>query len=279
HNPPSHEAVIMQNYQQQQQQQQQPDYNSGFGHQLNRQGSRQQLQQQPYQQQNLQSTQPPYQQYNHYNNYQPGSQHEIQNQRLQYQQMQLSLQQQQQNQIRNGERPISTHPPLNSLRDWFNAVDTDGSGDLTCEELQRALMNGDGWTPFNVETVRMMINMFDRDGNGSISFNEFIGLWNYIEKWKRCFQAYDLDGSGTIDTDELQKALLGFGYNIGMGTVELIMTRYDVRGKGEISFDNFVQSCVTIQTLSDAFRRIDVAGKGVVTMTYEQFLGLVISNR
>lgn len=42
-----------------------------------------------------------------------------------------------------------TLPALTSLRDWFDAVDTDHSGGLSCEELQRALMNGDGWTPFN----------------------------------------------------------------------------------------------------------------------------------
>ncbi|KAG0362812.1 Alpha-1 3/1 6-mannosyltransferase alg-2 [Gamsiella multidivaricata] len=139
-------------------------------------------------------------------------------------------------------------------------------------------MNGD-WTPFNVETVRLMMNMFDRDNDGTISFNEFIGLWNYIEKWKACFQTYDLDGSGTIDAMELQKALRGFGYNLSEAIVSMIVTKYDVRGRGDISFDNFVQSCVTIQTLTDAFRRIDVAGTGVVTMSYEQFLGLVINNR
>src|SRR5690349_2951402 len=116
----------------------------------------------------------------------------------------------------------------------------------------------------------MMMNMFDRDNDGTISFNEFIGLWNYIEKWKACFQTYDLDGSGTIDTNELQKALRGFGYNLSEQIVSLIVTKFDVRGRGDISFDNFVQSCVTVQTLTDAFRRIDVAGTGVVTMTYEQ---------
>lgn len=128
-----------------------------------------------------------------------------------------------------------------------------------------------------VETVRMMVNMFDRDGSGSISFKEFIGLWNYIEKWKNCFRTFDLDGSGTIDASELHKALRGFGYNLSEGMISLIMTKYDVRGQGNISFDNFVQSCVTVQTLTDAFRRIDVAGTGVVTMTYEQVRRLALS--
>ncbi|KAG0330794.1 Alpha-1 3/1 6-mannosyltransferase alg-2 [Podila horticola] len=186
---------------------------------------------------------------------------------------------QQQQQL--GTRPPGTAPSpalQASLKDWFDAVDTDHSGGISCTELQRALTNGD-WTPFNVETVRLMMNMFDRDNDGTINFHEFIGLWNYIEKWKACFQTYDLDGSGTIDAHELQRALRGFGFNLTEVIVDLIVTKYDVRGRGDISFDNFVQSCVTVQTLTDAFRRIDVAGTGVVTMTYEQFLGLVINNR
>ncbi|KAF9366637.1 Alpha-1 3/1 6-mannosyltransferase alg-2 [Mortierella sp. NVP85] len=220
-----------------------------------------------------QHQQSPHQPYNHYDMYKQGSLQEQQYQQQQYQQYQNAVQQQQHRSTGSQQAAVQS-----SLKDWFDAVDTDRSGNLTCEELQRALMNGD-WTPFNVETVRLMMNMFDRDNDGTISFNEFIGLWNYIEKWKACFQTYDLDGSGTIDTMELQKALRGFGYNLSEQIVALIVTKFDVRGRGDISFDNFVQSCVTVQTLTDAFRRIDVAGTGVVTMTYEQFLGLVINNR
>lgn len=35
-------------------------------------------------------------------------------------------------------------------------VDKDGSGSITADELQQALSNGT-WTPFNPETVRLMI--------------------------------------------------------------------------------------------------------------------------
>ncbi|KAG0055992.1 Alpha-1 3/1 6-mannosyltransferase alg-2 [Gryganskiella cystojenkinii] len=210
--------------------------------------------------------------YNHYNTYQRGPEAEQQHQRQQYH----ALQQQQQQQHLNGG---SVQPPLNTLKDWFNAVDTDGNGTLSAQELQRALMNGDGWTPFNMETVRMMISMFDKNCDGSISFDEFIGLWNYIEKWKTCFQTFDQDRSGTIDAQELHTALTGFGYNLSPITVDLIVKKYDVRGRGDITFDNFVQGCVTVQNLTDSFRRLDHSGTGVVTMTYEQFLQLVIGNR
>lgn len=55
------------------------------------------------------------------------------------------------------------------LWSWFKAVDTDGSGQLSADELQRALINGD-WSPFNIETVRLMVNMFDA---GKVFFFSF----------------------------------------------------------------------------------------------------------
>ncbi|KAF9191964.1 nuclear protein [Haplosporangium sp. Z 11] len=173
--------------------------------------------------------------------------------------------------------------PEANLRYWFDAVDTDHSGRLSTEELQRALVNGD-WSPFNIETVRLMMNMFDQDNSGLISFNEFAGLWKYIEEWRACFQAFDKDKSGYIDFNELKTAMQTFRYNLSDNFLRLIIKKYDKRGKnpegrGDVSFDNFVQIAVTVKSLTDAFQRIDREGKGYATIGYEQFLELVVSNR
>ncbi|CAG8588580.1 11269_t:CDS:2 [Paraglomus brasilianum] len=164
------------------------------------------------------------------------------------------------------------------LYHWFQAIDTDKSGTLTTEELQRALLNGD-WSPFNMETVRLMMNMFDTDNDGTITFKEFTGLWKYIEDWKRCFQTFDADSSGTIDFHELKTALKTFGYNLSDSFVDLLIKKYDKYGKGNVTFDNFVQSCVTIKTLTDAFRRFDTDNDGWIMISYEEFLRLVVNNR
>ncbi|KAI9316240.1 hypothetical protein BX666DRAFT_1859552 [Dichotomocladium elegans] len=177
-------------------------------------------------------------------------------------------------------------PPANAnpqLYQWFKAVDTDGSGQLTADELQRALINGD-WSPFNIETVRMMVNMFDKDQTGTIDFNEFGGLWKYIEDWKRCFQAFDVDGSGSIDRNEMGTALRSFGYNLSDNFIQLLVNKFDkyghgATGKGDVTFDNFVQACVTIKSLTDSFRRFDTDGDGWIQIKYEDFLELVIRQR
>ncbi|CAG8455985.1 13530_t:CDS:10 [Dentiscutata erythropus] len=148
---------------------------------------------------------------------------------------------------------------------WFQAVDTDRSGALTTEELQKALINGD-WSPFNIETVRLMMNMFD---------TEFAGLWRYIEDWKKCFTTFDADGSGTINFGELKNAMKTFGYNLSDNFINLLIKKYDKyagnkTGKGDVTFDNFVQSCVTVKTLTDSFRRYDTDNDGWILINYEQ---------
>lgn len=50
-------------------------------------------------------------------------------------------------------------------------------------------------------------------------------------------------------------------------------------GDGNITFDNFVQACVTIKTLTDSFRRFDTDNDGWIQINYEQFLELVIKQR
>ncbi|CAB4376852.1 EF-hand [Rhizophagus irregularis] len=194
--------------------------------------------------------------------------------------------QQQQNRPPNsGSAPAQPPPGVDQqLYFWFQAVDTDKSGALTTEELQKALINGD-WSPFNIETVRLMMNMFDTDNSGTIAFQEFTGLWRYIEDWKKCFQTFDADGSGTINFAELKNALRTFGYNLSDNFINLLIKKYDKyggknnAGKGDVTFDNFVQSCVTVKTLTDAFRRYDTDNDGWILINYEQFLELVVNNR
>ncbi|KAI9351005.1 hypothetical protein BD770DRAFT_394106 [Pilaira anomala] len=176
-------------------------------------------------------------------------------------------------------------PPPGSdpqLWNWFTAVDTDRSGQLSVDELQRALVNGD-WSPFNIETVRTMVNMFDKDNSGTIDFNEFAGLWKYIEDWKRCFQTFDADNSGNIDHKEMSNALKTFGYNLSDQFIRVLVQKFDKyghsTGKGNITFDNFVQACVTVKTLTDSFRQFDTDNDGWIQINYEQFLELVIRQR
>lgn len=47
------------------------------------------------------------------------------------------------------------------------------------------------------------LGMFDKDMSGTIDIMEFQQLYNYINQWLSSFKAYDKDGSGFIDEEEL----------------------------------------------------------------------------
>ena len=66
--------------------------------------------------------------------------------------------------------------------------------------------------------------MFDRDGSGQISFQEFGSLWRYIEDWQNTFRFYDRDNSGAIDQNELHTAINQFG-NYFKGFIDFRTTR------------------------------------------------------
>ena len=77
--------------------------------------------------------------------------------------------------------------------------------------------------------------------------------------------------------NELKQALTTFGYRLSDRFYELIVRKYDRDGHGLLYFDSFVQICVTLQTMTSAFRHYDTDQDGVITIRYEDFLTLVFS--
>lgn len=164
----------------------------------------------------------------------------------------------------------------NFLWDIFQRVDTDRSGYISQDELQVALSNGT-WTPFNPETVRLMIGMFDRQNRGQVSFEDFAALWKYVTDWQNCFRSFDTDSSGNIDRNEMKTALTSFGYRLSDSIIDLLVRKFDRHGRGTILFDDFIQCCIVLYTLTSSFRQYDTDQDGVITIHYEQFLSMVFS--
>lgn len=105
-------------------------------------------------------------------------------------------------------------------------------------------------TNFNINTVKLMISMFDFDRNGTINFTEFSHLFNYVDGWQRCFRQYDLDNSGLIDFTEFHNALRSFGYSFSPNFVHYLIGRFDRSGCHQVAFDDFIYACVCLQVLT-----------------------------
>lgn len=176
--------------------------------------------------------------------------------------------------------PSSQGPPPGvdpTLWQWFKATDGDNSGQITSQELQTTLLRGN-LSQFNEETCRWMIGMFDKNRSGKIDIYEFAALWKYIQDWKRCFEGLDKDRSGNIDTDELCQAFTTFGYRLSMQFCQLCVRRFDSHSANTMKFDEFIQCCVMLKSLTDCFRKFDTNQNGVINVNYEQFMEMVLDN-
>ncbi|OAA32539.1 peflin [Moelleriella libera RCEF 2490] len=162
-----------------------------------------------------------------------------------------------------------------TLLPLFRAVDKDGTGQLSERELSAALVNGD-WTAFDIQTVRMMIRMFDSDRNGTINFDEFCGLWSFLASWRTLFDRFDVDRSGNISLQEFTDALIAFRYRLSPQFVQLLFRTYDKRNEGVMSFDLFVQSCISLKRMTDVFKKYDDDRDGFITLSFEDFLSEIL---
>jgi len=171
------------------------------------------------------------------------------------------------------------------LWQWFQSVDANRSGTITAEELQQCLINGD-WSTFDIDTVKMLMSIFDTDRSGTIGFKEFSGIWNYIKDWQNVFRRFDQDRSGTIDRGELDNALRQFGYELSPQLLQLLIFKYQSVPNATsrhravpagITFDRFVRACVMIKSLTESFQALDRGRSGVVTLDYDTFLNTVLS--
>ena len=98
------------------------------------------------------------------------------------------------------------------------------------------------------------------------------GLWGFLAAWRALFDRFDEDHSGAISYDEYSKALIAFGYNLSMPFVTMLYRTYDRRATNSMSFDIFVQSCISLKRMTDVFKRYDSDRDGYITLSFEEFL-------
>lgn len=88
---------------------------------------------------------------------------------------------------------------LNAWRDMFNRADTDGSGGISYEELQRTL-TAMGYA-LSAPTLSRMWLVYDEDKSGTLQFDEYIMLMAELKMTTAAFAQMDPRHTGRVTLD------------------------------------------------------------------------------
>jgi len=135
-----------------------------------------------------------------------------------------------------------TSQQLRGLREEFLAMDTDGNGRLSKEELSRSIaLAAPGGALGDVKDwVDSVFDSIDTDGSQEIEYTEWlaaalnVGALRSEEALRAAFRVFDLDGDGGIDQRELGHVLSQTPEEIAV-----LLPQFDADGDGRIDFEEF----------------------------------------
>lgn len=166
------------------------------------------------------------------------------------------------------ERPGLSEEEIEEIREAFNLFDTDGSGRLFCftervcvcvwltvllcplpgtidpKEL-KAAMQSLGFEAKN-QTIYQMIADIDKDGNGTIDFEEFLDMMtakmsdkDTREDIQKVFNLFDDDQTGKISLRNLKRVAKELGETMSDAELLEMIERADTDADGEINPEEF----------------------------------------
>ena len=97
---------------------------------------------------------------------------------------------------------------------------------------------------------------------------------NQLEEFRECFNAFDKDGGGSIDSEELEALMKSLGQEPNEKELKKMVALADIDGSGDIDFAEFVvliahkmkddDNELKEGKLVDAFKVFDADGNGVI---------------
>ncbi|KAK9950192.1 hypothetical protein M0R45_005693 [Rubus argutus] len=134
------------------------------------------------------------------------------------------------------------------LKEAFRVFDKDENGFISTAELRHVFSNlGEKFTD---EEIDEMIHEADQDGDGQVSYEEFVRLTrpdkikdtdDSEEEFKEAFRVFDKDQNGFISAAELHQVMTDLGEKRTYEEIDEMMHEADLDGDGQISYEEFVK--------------------------------------
>jgi calcium-dependent protein kinase len=127
-------------------------------------------------------------------------------------------------------------------KELFETIDTDGSGQITFEELKAGLIKFGA--NLAESQIYDLLHAADIDESGTIDYGEFVAATLHMNKLETednllaAFSYFDKDGSGYITPDELEKTWEEFG--IKEDHFDDIIQEADQNNDGRIDYSEFL---------------------------------------
>ena len=132
------------------------------------------------------------------------------------------------------------------VKEAFDLFDPDGTGKIPTRELKVAI-RALGFEPTR-EEIRKLTAAVDPDGQGKLSFEEFLDIMSSKmsekdskEEVLKAFRLFDDDGTGKITFKNLKRVAKELGENLTDEELQEMIDEADKDGDGEISQEEFLK--------------------------------------
>lgn len=156
------------------------------------------------------------------------------------------------------------------IQQWFKSIDVNGNGQLDCNELQRALALGN--LNFGLSDIDSMIRTFDTTNTRTLDITEFTRLHSFLINVQNSFNQFDKDRSRSLDAVEVGHALQAAGFSLDQPALEALVRRSDQDGSGNLTLDEYIRTCLLLQTAVRTFSAFDFNRQGSINLTFNQFV-------
>jgi len=134
-----------------------------------------------------------------------------------------------------------TDQQLSEQREQFMAIDSDGNGRISKQELVESISASSPLCPEDVKKwAESVFDSVDTDGSQEIDYTEWLAAATHQntcrseETMRAAFRVFDIDGDGKIDESEFARVVAQTPQEIAA-----LLPQFDTNGDGVIDFDEF----------------------------------------